>query len=178
MMTNKYLTLIAGLCLSVQIASADYTDSIAVAARQDTSVVERQYLDVIEHCDSIRWLLLDPMSEDSLFCLQGLGEPLDIVKDTVAERKDACIATLSYSKSFVKSDMVKECTFLPDIAIFFYSKGQRVDFAYSFYCDLCRFIRGDKYQELDGELVRKTILQMACEVFPRDRYLRLLKRKE
>lgn len=175
---KKLFVMTIGLCMSVQLALADCADSAAVVAKQDTSIVEPQYLDVIEHSDSICWLLLDPMSEDSLHCLQGLGEVLDMVKDTMTERKDACIATLSYGKSFVKSDMVKECTFLPDIAICFYSKGQRVDFAYSFYCDLCRFIRGDKYQELDGELVRKTILQMACEVFPKDRYLRQLKRRE
>lgn len=174
----RNLVMIIGLCMSVQLALADCTDSAVNAVRQDTFIVERQYLDVIENSDSIRWFLLDPMSEDSLFCLHGLGEVLDIVKDTVEERKDACIATLSYGKSFVKSDMVKECTFLPDVAIFFYAKGQRVDFAYSFYCDLCRFIRGDMYQELDGELVRSTILQMACEVFPRDRYLRQIKRRE
>jgi len=50
MRAKKYLTLTVGLFLSSQIASADCADSIAIAARQDTSIVERQYLDVIENC--------------------------------------------------------------------------------------------------------------------------------
>lgn len=175
---ERYLLFISTLCFTVQLAFANCTDSISNISTKDTSIVERQYVDVIENSDSIHWLLLDPMSEDTLSLNDGLGEVLNCVKDTLPERKDACVATLTYSKSFVKSNMVKECTFLPDVAIVFFSKGQKVTFAYSFYCDLCRFIRDEKYQELDGELIRKSVLQMAGEVFAKDRYLRQLKRRE
>lgn len=165
------------MCFSMQFANANCKEDTCHTERKESSVVESQYMNVIEHSDSVVWFLIDPMSEDSATA-RKLGEILSCETDTLEERKGACVATLAYLGSFVKSNMVKECTFLPDVAINFYSHGNKITFAYSFYCDLCRFISGDIYQELDGELVRSSILKMACEVFPKDRYLRQLKRRE
>lgn len=144
----------------------------------DTSIISRDYLGIIEKSDSIVWHLLDPISEDSIAPqMNNMGEILLSKTDTLEERCNAMKSTLTYPQSFVKSDMVKESVFLPDVAISFYSKKEVVTFSYSFYCDLCRFEKDGKYQDTDGELIRQSIIQMACEVFPKDKYLRQLKRK-
>lgn len=147
--------------------------------KEYSSIIPRVYLDIIEEADSIVWYLLDPMSEDTvLFDNDKNGEMLMCSTDTLQERRDALKSTLAYPQSFRKNDMVKESTFLPDIAVYFYSKSSVVAFSYSFYCDVCRFKRNEKYQDADGELIRKSVIQMACEIFPKDKYLRNLKRKE
>lgn len=197
---EKYIFTISLIFLSAQLAFANCADSTAIAERQDTSIVEREYLDVIEHSDTIVWMLLDPMSDvrthpaielcghekDDEYITPPnyniwpdyLGQVLHYAQDTLSERKAACVETLAYAGSFVKSDMVKESTFLPDIAIWFHANNKDVIFSYSLYCDLCRFNDYDSYQELDGEIIRKAILEMACEVFPLDRYMRNIKRRE
>lgn len=144
------------------------------------SVISKSYIDIIEKADSIVWYLLDPMCEvdTTAMQLQGYGEILLMQTDTVLDRCNALISTLLYPGSFKKSDMVKESTFLPDIAIRFFSTDSVVTFSYSFYCDLCHFECDGKYQEIDGEMIRKSIIAMASEVFPNDRYIRNLKRKE
>ncbi len=141
------------------------------------STISRTYLDIVENADSIVWCLLDPISTDSV-CPNKMGEILLCKTDTLEERCNALRSTLTYPQSFAKNDMTKECTFLPDIAIYFFSEKGTITFSYSFYCDLCRFEKNGKYQDIDGDLIRKSIIQMACEIFPKDRYLRNLKRKE
>ena len=144
------------------------------------SVISKSYIDIIEKTDSIVWYLLDPICEVDTTAMQlhGYGEILLMQTDTVLDRCNALRSTLLYSGSFKKSDLVKESTFLPDIAIRFFSTDSVVTFSYSFYCDLCHFERDGKYQEIDGEMIRKSIITMASEVFPNDRYIRNLKRKE
>lgn len=145
----------------------------------DTLIILKGYLDMIEKADSIVWYLLDPMSEDSTVIEKGImGEILQCKTDTLEERCNALKSTLAYLQSFAKNDMMKESTFLPDVAICFFSKKGIVTFSYSFYCDICRFEENGKYQDTDGELIRKSIIQMTCENFPKDRYLRNLRRKE
>ena len=147
--------------------------------KEEPSIISREYLEVINGADSIAWYLLDPMAEDTTRVdLDKNGEVLMCSIDTLEERCNALKSTLTYTKSFVNNGMVKESTFLPDIAVCFYSKSTVVTFSYSFYCDVCRFKSDGKYQDVDGELIRKAIIQMACEVFPKDRYLRNLKRRE
>lgn len=147
--------------------------------KNDTiSIVSKNYLDVIENSDSIVWYMLDPMSEDTIALrLNGKEEILLCTTDTLTDRCNALKNALTYPYSFVANEMVKESTFLPDIAIAFYTKDNTTVFSYSFYCDLCRFEKDGKFQEVDGELIRNSIIQIACEVFPHDRYLRQLKRK-
>lgn len=148
-------------------------------ADADTSIISREYLDMIEEADTIMWLLLDPMETDSTTLkINGIGEILLSKTDTLEERRNALKSMLTYPQSFTKANMVKECTFLPDIQVCFFSEKGVAIFSYSFYCDLCRFERDGKYQDTDGELIRKSIIQMACEIFPKDKYLRNLKRKE
>ncbi|NPD92836.1 hypothetical protein [Xylanibacter muris] len=147
--------------------------------KEKSSVISGEYIDIINKADSIVWYLLDPMPEDTTILNNDKNwEILICSTDTLEERCNALKSTLTYPQSFVKNNMVKESAFLPDIAVCFYSKSDVVTFSYSFYCDVCRFKRDGKYQDADGELIRKAVIQMACENFPKDRYLRNLKRKE
>lgn len=146
---------------------------------EEAMIISGEYLDIINKADSIVWILLDPMSEDTTMLNNDKnGEILICCTDTLEERCNALKSTLTYPPAFVKNDLVKESAFLPDIAVCFYSKSAVVTFSYSFYCNVCRFKRDGKYQDVDGELIRKSVIQMACENFPKDRYLRNLKRKE
>jgi hypothetical protein len=142
------------------------------------SVLSPQVLDLLNNCDSIDWYLLDPLFTDTLSNpIEKYGEVLAEVSDTCAERTDALIATLTYPKSFANSNNKKNSTFLPDIACIIKSKGRPLVFTYSFYCDLCRFNFDGKMIEYNGELIRKSILQIVMEIFPKDRYLRKISGK-
>lgn len=144
-----------------------------------TSIIPREYLDIIECTDSVVWYLLDPMSEDTTALRLGnIAEVLSCRTDTISKRVDLFRNTLLNPKSFVVSNMVKECTFLPDVAACLYSNKGTLYFYYSFYCDLCRLVSGEKYKEIDGELIRKDVLRMVCDIFPTDRYFRNLNRRE
>jgi hypothetical protein len=110
--------------------------------------------------------------------LEGFGEILSFKAEIRPEAIGALKATLTYSGSFEDTDLVKECTFLPDVAIEFVHEADTVIVAYSFYCDICRFYKSGTYRDFDGERIRNAILQLACEVFPSDKYLRNLNRKE
>lgn len=176
MKKSFYILLFFGLLLCG--SHANNVERQDDGTKLDTSIISRDCLDIIEESDSIVWHLLDPMSEDStVLRMDNMGEILLSKTDTLEERCNALKSTLAYPQSFVKSDMVKESTFLPDVAVCFYSKNGVATFSYSFYCDICRFEKDGIYQDTDGELIRQSIIQMACEVFPKDKYLRQLKRK-
>lgn len=54
-----------------------------------------------------------------------------------------------------------------------YKKGKKVvTFAYSFYCDVCHLNYEDNTYVYNGELIRASILQIALDTYPQDRYLR------
>ena len=157
--------------------NADTTTSDAtILAEEETemdSILPPRVLEILNDCDSIKWLLLDPMCTDTIEQPYAVvGEVLSEILDINENRIGAVKSTLSYSKSFVKTDMKKDCTFLPDVAFIAYANNQKLYFAYSFYCDLCRFETDSVKEELDGELIRDAILQLSLEVFPNDRYIR------
>lgn len=165
-MKKIILTLVAIVCcISTYAFMAD--------GRKNNSVLPEKVLNIIEKSDSISWFLLDPNAPDSLNNSYAIiGECLVVVADTCEERVNAMKSTLIYSKSFEDKDVSKESTFLPDVACVFYCGDESLIFAYSFYCDVCRFECKDTYKEYDGENIREAVLQIALELFPRDRYLR------
>ena len=152
-----------------------------VHADLQKSVVPNEFIHTMSLADSVEWYLLDAMTMtdlDDVNTLEGLGEILDSRMDNNRERLDALVYTLSYPQSFPNSDVVKESEFLPDVAVKFCISGEpQLIFSYSFYCNLCLFQMGDSFFETNGEEVRQTILQMAREVFPNDKYLRRLRMK-
>lgn len=136
-------------------------------------VLNKDLVSDIEQCDSVSCLLLDPISQDSTTI--KLDEYGEVLKQTRLndEAIGAFQQTLLYAKSFVKENFQKDCTFLPDIAMVMYKKGQKVGtFTYSFYCDVCHIDHKDRTYIYNGELIRAAILQIALDTYPQDRYLR------
>lgn len=141
--------------------------------------VSSDYLNAIERANFIEWMLLDPFSNNPDTTLMiGGGEVLFRKTDSTKERVDAVISTLTNKKSFPASDYVKESTFMPDLALRFIYDKDTVIVAYSFYCDLCRFQKGYKYADYDGEKIRKELLRLSLQIFSNDKYLRELNRRE
>lgn len=144
------------------------------------SVIPIPIRSIIQTADTVRWMLIDPMvnqEDSSIVVLKKQGEILDEKVDTIVERKTKLIATLVSPYSFEKDSVVKNCIFMPDIAIEFVRKDSISIVSYSFYCDICRFSQRDVYYDFNGENVRDEFLQMALEQFPKDRYLRKISDK-
>ncbi len=144
---------------------------------QNKSEVPAMYLDGIEKADSLTFLIIDPWSESTDNWMDGYGEVLASKVFSCECMKKLVADTFSNPDAFVKSDIVKNCTFMPDYAIVCHSKKGDVIVAYSFYCDTCRFSKGDKYIDLDGERVRNGFLDIISKAFPNDRYVRYLIKK-
>lgn len=141
-------------------------------------IIPPDYQNTIEGSSAIEWMLLDAFSDmpDTTLLIGGgevLSRKIDYAKETIA----AVVSTLIRKDAFPASDHVKESTFMPDLAMRFVYKRDTVVVAYSFYCDLCRFQKGYKYVDYDGENIRNEILNVSLEIFPNDKYLRELKRK-
>lgn len=144
------------------------------------SVIPISIRSIIQNSDTVRWMLIDPIfnqEDSSIVVLKSHGEILDEKVDTMVDRKIKLIATLVSPYSFEKDSVVKNCIFMPDIAIEFVKNDSISIVSYSFYCDVCRFSQGDEYYDFNGESVREELLQMAMELFPKDRYLRKISNK-
>ena len=142
------------------------------------SVVPENYLKVIKSADSVSFVMIDPWVEDAKDWMDGYGEVLSWV--TI---KDKGIIQSAYNlfsdpKSFEIHDVVKNCAHMPDAVIIFHSKKGDVKVSYSFYCDVCRFAQGEKYDEFDGETIRKEFLEVVQKAYPKDRYVRYLIKRE
>lgn len=139
------------------------------------SVVPTIYLNAMSKADSLTFLLIDPWSESRQDWMNGYGEVLAKQKCTDKAIEKECLKLLTDPASFDVNAMVKECEFMPDMAIIFHTKKGDVTVAYSTYCDLCRFAKSDnEYADFDGETIRLSFLQLMAKAYPKDRYLRHL----
>lgn len=142
------------------------------------SVVPSEYVDVINGSTAVKWYLVDARTEEThaSTSIDDCGDILSSAVEDKDARRDAIVETLVYPGSFAVHQLMKDCTFMADVAIEFTAGNESVLVMYSFYCDVCRFAKQGKYVDFDGELVRESVLQIAAEVFPNDKYLRRLKR--
>lgn len=155
-------------------------DSNITSETTDSSVVSGSYIEIIEEStDSISWYLLDSDGTNLI-----VNDSLGIYDEILASRKDynkqrigALISCLTYSGSFCLNRMIKESTFIPDIAVVFYSSKGTIVLYYSFYCDLCRFWKDGQYEDHDGELIRSQIIDLLKEVFEKDKFVRKLSKQ-
>ena len=172
-MRRFIIVLIVNVCFGTSFAQKSKDKQIP--EQKQASIFPIEILNVLEQADSVIWYLLDPMVEDSVYSTYALmGEILCEQVDTCDERIGSLKAILSYPKSFEKTCLSKDCIFLPDIACVVYANKQLMVFSYSFYCDLCRFEYNSIKKEIDGELLRESILQIVIEIFPKDRYIQRL----
>ena len=111
------------------------------------SVVPENYLKVMKSADSVSFVMIDPWVEDAKDWMDGYGEVLS--KVTVKDKGfiQSAYNLFSDPKSFEIHDVVKNCVHMPDAVIIFHSKKGDVKVSYSFYCDVCRFAQGEKYDE-------------------------------
>ena len=159
-----------------------YAYSLACYAKstklhQEKSVVPDVYLNVINQSDSMTFILIDPWSESLEDWMDGYGEVLDSRSCSNMGLKSDCYNVFSNPVAFELHDVVKNCTFMPDVAIVFHAKKECLIVAYSFYCDICRFAKNDKYVDFDGDLVRSKFLDLVLKIYPKDRYMRYLFKK-
>lgn len=142
------------------------------------SVVPESYLKVMKTADSVSFVMIDPWVEDAKDWMDGYGEVLS--KVTLKDQGIILSAyeLLSAPKSFEIRDVVKNCTHMPDVVIIFHSKKDDVKVSYSFYCDMCRFAKGETYDEFDGEIIRSKFLEIVQKAYPKDRYVRYLIKHE
>ncbi len=141
------------------------------------SIIPGMYLDVINKSDSVTFIVIDPWSEATENWMDGYGEILTTKTYKDKKLQVSCSEIFSNPNLFKESNIVKNCTFMPDIAIVFHQKKTDVTVAYSFYCDVCRFAKGNEYKDFDGELVRKDFVNLASQGLPKDRYVRYLVKK-
>lgn len=146
-------------------------------SEEGTSVVPKMYLETINKADSVTVLLIDPWSDATDDWMDGYGEVLNSTSAKNNELKDALYRVLANPNAFEIHEIIKDCAFMPDVAFVFHKKKGSVIVAYSFYCDVCRFSRGEKYIDFDGELVRLEILELMAKAYPKDRYIRYLIKK-
>lgn len=147
---------------------------------KELSPIPADFRNLIQNSKSTRWMLIDPIAnkKDSTICLlQNVGEILCSKIDTVNESRIETIALLLSPVSFVNDSTVKNCTFLPDIAIEFINGDNSIVVMYSFYCDVCRFSQNGKYHDLNGEIIREDLMRLALDKFPKDRYLRKIAKR-
>lgn len=131
--------------------------------------------------DSVTWFLIDPwVDNDSVTALFGqpLGEILSasIVRDSIINDRVSDIFTSA--ASFEVDSLTKESTFMPDFGAMFISSNDTVLVSYSLYCDICRFQRNDELIDLNGEIIRKDVVSALKEIFPKDKFVRNLARKQ
>lgn len=154
------------------------TTVFAGCLENSKSVVPENYLKAMKTADSVSFIMIDPWVEDAKDWMDGYGEVLS--KVTIKDKKmiQSAYNLFSDPKSFEKQDIVKNCAHMPDAVIVFHSKKGDVRVSYSFYCDVCRFAMGDKYDEFDGEIIRSKFLELVRKAYPKDRYVRYLIKRE
>lgn len=150
----------------------------AATSNDGKSVVAEKYLKVIGKPDSLSVILIDPWVEDAKDWMDGYGEVLGTT--TVKDKKviGDVGKLLSDPKSFEVHELVKNCVHMPDVVFVFHSKKGDVRVSYSSYCDMFRFAQGADYVELEGEHIRLQFLEILQKVYPKDRYVRTLIKRE
>jgi|GEM_PF-6025604 len=127
---------------------------------------------VIGDADSVVCYLLDPLDKTNKDTLNGFC----ILNHSTVDAKhvDLLKKILLDKQNFVHSDILKNCTFLCDMIFRVYAKGEYADVMFAFYCDDCVVVCGDEHVNSDSSNMRKGILEIAKDIFPKDRYIRHL----
>lgn len=145
-----------------------------------SEILPESYRVAILSADSVKWMIIDGWTpnDSSLF---RLGEPIGEVlyshlsKDSIANDK---IRDLLLSPSSFQNDsIVKECTYIPDFGVMFYSETDSLIVSYSSYCDMCRFQSKHGFWDLDGTSIRDELYRLLKDEFPKDKYVRYITRR-
>lgn len=160
--------------LKLLISNYSFVEDILPAINTQTeTIIPKDIQDQLSSSDSLSWYILDPMEqlEDISQSFNGaliLQQKTDVYITQISE-------FLLSPSSFSNSDLYKECVFLPDLGIRFYGKNnQTVDVMFSFYCNECKIISDKTIFTADCAKIRHQIIGYAKNVFPMDKYLRIM----
>lgn len=138
-----------------------------------------EILQIISDAKSINCYIIDPL-ETSDKGTERLEEYLILQK---SEIKDNNIIKdfqqlISGNKSFEKLDLLKNCTFLPDIAFQVRDKSNTLNIFFSFYCNECKItLNGEWAFRNDCSIIQQDIIALAKKIYPKDKYLRTISKK-
>lgn len=127
---------------------------------------------IVSEADSAICFLLDPLEKNCKDTLNGFC----ILEQSNIKTKliDSLKNILLDKQNFVYSGIVKNCTFLCDISFRLFSKGEYADVMFALYCDDCVAICGDEHIKADSGNMRKKILEIAKNIYPKDKYIRYM----
>lgn len=140
------------------------------------SILSEPIQNVLHHTDSLIWYILDPMQHNETNGFHGL-HVLDTQKESDTVIVNDLKKILLDKDSFIQTDMVKNCAFLPDLGFRIFGSDTYIDLLFAFYCNECRIIFDNNTLQYDSENIRRPILQQAKMAFPKDRYIRILLNK-
>lgn len=97
-------------------------------------------------------------------------------KEITAPKQTKAVSDLiAGEKSFEKLDYIKNCTFLPDIALQINSGKKVLNILFSFYCSECMMLLDGKLVfRNDCSLIQSEIINLAKLIYPKDKYLRTI----
>lgn len=169
-----------GIALDDNVAVAAFNPS---KAENDSAPKAPQYikldgniLKMIKSAQSVICCIIDPLTKGDKD-LERLSKYVVLQKKEVTDEKQvkAVSDLIAGEKSFEKFDYVKNCTFLPDIALQINSDKKTLDILFSFYCNECMMlIDGKQVFRNDCSLIQPEIISMVRHIFPKDKYLRTI----
>lgn len=132
---------------------------------------------IVDTAQEIMCYIIDPLSPDDKD-MEKFGKytvlQKSLVKDTVLTRQFKNLIT--DDKRFEKFEVVKNCTFLPDIVFQIQNEEKSLHILFSFYCNECEIKMGGKRVfRNDCSLIQPQIIDFSKRIFPKDKYLRTIK---
>lgn len=161
-------------------AKCDSTETVlsVYSNVDDKSILPTEIQKALTDAVSVEWYMLDPMSEGESPAdnYHGYGEILSVASSD-AEQVESVKSIFLKPQSFVDTEVLKNCTFIPDMALTLKtSENEEVRILFSFYCNECLILKGSERFQSDCKLIRQEVLLMAKNLFPNDRYVRFLMR--
>lgn len=152
-------------------------DSVSMINKESQYVIlNNNIIEILKSAESMYCCIIDPLSkEDNNLELLDKYVILQKKEITSENQKKSIIDLITDKMSFEKFDWVKNCTFLPDIALQATSNGRELNILFSFYCNECMMILdGKQVFRNDCSLIQPRIIRMARQIFPNDKYLRTI----
>ncbi|WP_288358095.1 hypothetical protein [uncultured Bacteroides sp.] len=133
-------------------------------------------LEMINSAKSVFCCIIDPLTKGDKD-MERLGKYVVLQKKEITAPKQtkAVSDLIAGEKSFEKLDYIKNCTFLPDIALQINSGKKVLNILFSFYCSECMMLLDGKLVfRNDCSLIQSEIINLAKLIYPKDKYLRTI----
>lgn len=152
-------------------------DSIPESESPQYIKLSQNILEMINSAKSVTCYIIDPLTKGDKG-MERLDKYVVLQKKEVTDQKQtkAVSDLIAGEKSFEKLDYVKNCTFLPDIALQINSDKKVLNILFSFYCSECMMLLDGKLVfRNDCSLIQSEIINFARQIYPKDKYLRTIK---